>query len=113
MQSGLDVAATGWLVVVLQMENKPDLETWIGLGDANSTRATHIDGFVEKWVVVTVEHGPHLVPFFIRRCIPSALPSVRSKLLGVLSRPTRDRERNATNPYNLDPCTLEPELHRL
>ena len=110
VQSGLYPAAVDRLVEVFEVENKPELEAGVGLDDSDPPRPTHSQDVLELRVLVAVDHRPHLVVFFKRRCALSWSSELREQfrtLDGLLP----DSARNAAHRHGDDPRVLESAAH--
>ena len=110
VQSGLYPTAMDRLVEIVEMENKPELEAWIGLGDLDPPSPTHGQDVPELRVLVPIHHHPHLVVFFKRRYALSP-SSVWREQFHMLDGPLRDRARNPAHRHRHDPRVLEPAAH--
>ena len=95
-------------IIILLVQDQPDLKTWIRSCDPDAVGFAKIDCFFVPLMFVPIEYGPNLVPFFKQIPAPSATSrqSFRSrKLQCFLSYCDRDPHTTTTLDRNQSTCT--------
>ena len=100
-QQRLHPVAVVRLVVLLLVQDQPELETRVGATDANAVSLAQLYRVTKTRVLVAVEHRPYLVAF-LERILSAPTARVESQRLGSLNCPFRYGVRNPDASVSLD-----------